>query len=158
MATKPDQLPIWADLDQVDPVSQSNNVLTPPPAWQSYGWIRGQFPPRNWFNWLGRYTYRWIKWLNQQESQAVVTDGTGATPSYPLVFPGLAYIYVVDTGNSANVYHGMVYLPASPGSPVPFVDIKKVGITTPQVAVDGSVTISGGTGTYICYCQLKTIP
>lgn len=156
MVDKPTVLPQWADQDQVDPVSLQNNVLTPPPEKLQYGWSRLEFPPRNWFNWLGRYTYRWLAWLKQQEEQAKVSAGTGEA-IFDAVTGGLAYIYVIDKGNSANVYHGMCYLP--PGSVgATFVDIKKVGITTPVIAVGGGVTIAGGTGPYIAYGQLKTIP
>lgn len=154
--TRPDQLPKWADTDQTDPISLQNNVLTPPPEKQQYGWARLEFPPRNWFNWLARYTYRWIAYLDQQEAQSVVTDGTGQQ-MFDAVNGGLVYIYVVDVGNAANVYHGMVYLPpASVGAT--FVDIKKVGITTPVIGAGGTVTIAGGTGPYIAYGQQKTIP
>src|SRR5260221_13832836 len=97
--TKPDQLPMWADQDQVSNVSLQNNVLVPPPALQQYGWTYKQFPPRNFFNWLGRYTYRWLAYLSQQEAQSVVGAGTGQT-YFDSVNGGLAYIYVVDTGNA----------------------------------------------------------
>jgi hypothetical protein len=156
MVSKPSVFPIWADQDQVDPVSLQNNVLTPPPEKQNFGWDRLEFPPRNWFNWLGRYTNRWLQYLAQQEAQAVVTDGAGEV-MFDSVNGGLAYIYVVDTGNAANVYHGMVYLPPSSVGAT-FVDIKKVGINTPVISASGTVTISGGTGPYIAYGQTKTIP
>ena len=156
MVDKPTVFPVWAELDQVDDVSNQNNVLTPPPEKQMYGWDRLEFPPRNFLNWLGRYTYRWIAWLAQQEAQSVVTAGTGQA-TFDAVTGGLAYIYVVDKGNAANVYHGMVYLPpASVGAT--FVDIKKVGITTPVISPSGTVTIAGGTGPYIVYGQLKNTP
>lgn len=158
--TKPTTLPEWAVQDQIDPVSLQNNVLTPPPEYQQYGWTRGQFPPRNWFNWLGRNTYQCIAWLFQQESQSVVASGSGQT-FFDVVSGGLCYIYVVDTGNGANVYHGMVYLPpasTSPSYPISFIDIKKAGITTPTISASGTVTVAGGTGPYIVYGQTKTIP
>jgi hypothetical protein len=156
MATKPTVLPMWAESDQADPISGSNNVLTPPPALQTYGWIYKQFPPRNFFNWLGRYTYRWLAWLKQQEEQAIITDGTGATASFNAVVGGLAFIYVVDIGNAANVYHGMAYLPPA-GVGAAFKDIKKVGFNTPSISAGGNVTMTGGTGPYICYAQTKII-
>ena len=156
MADKPTVLPVWADQDQVDPVSLQNNVLTPPPSKQQFGWARLEFPPRNWFNWLGRYTYRWLAWLKQQEEQAVVSAGTGQV-MFDAAIGGLAYIYVIDKGNASNVYHGMIYLPpANVGAT--FIDIKKVGITTPVIGAAGDVTISGGTGPYIAYGQTKIIP
>jgi len=156
MFTRPDTMPEWAEQDVVDPVSGQNNVLTPPPEKQQFGWNRLEFPPRNWFNWLGRWTWRWIRYLAQQEAQSVVNDGTGQV-MFNAISGGLVYIYVVDIGNAANVYHGMVYLPpASVGAT--FVDIKKVGINTPVIDAAGAVTISGGTGPYISYGQQKNIP
>ncbi len=157
---KPDQFPVFAEQDQVDPVSLQNNVLVPPPALQQFGWTFKQFPPRNFFNWLHRYTNRWLQYLAQQEAQSTTVSAVNATPTdvvFDAVTGGLAYIYVVDTGNAAAVYHGMVYLPpASVGAT--FVDIKKVTINTPAISASGDVTISGGTGPYIVYGQLKTVP
>lgn len=155
MVDRPTVFPVWAEQDQIDPVSQQNNVLTPPPEKQQYGWDKLEFPPRNWFNWLARYTNRWIEYFAQQEAQAVVTDGTGQIMFDALV-GGLAYIYVVDVGNALNVYHGMVYLPPS-NVGATFVDIKQVGITTPVITAGGTVTIAGGTGPYIAYGQTKVI-
>lgn len=157
--TRPQTLPMWAVQDQVDPVSLQNNVLPPPPAYQQYGWTKGQFPPRNWFNWLGRYTYSWLAYLSQQEAQSVVGAGTGQT-FFDVVNGGLCYIYIVDTGNGSNVYHGMVYLPpasTSPSYPVSFINIKIAGITTPAISASGTVTVAGGMGPYIVYGQTKTI-
>ena len=154
---KPNELPFWATSNYVDPITGQPNVVTPPLEKQTNGWLR-EFPPRQWFNWLGRFTGNWIAYLSQQEAQSVVTDGTGLTPSFDvnnIPTGAIAIIYVVDKGNAANVYNGMVYLPSAPGVPTAFVDIKKVGITTPSIAVDGSVTIAGGTGPYISYCQTK---
>lgn len=153
-------VPNWATNDVVDPVSGQPNVVTPPTEKQNNGWAFGEFPPRQWFNWLGRNTASAINTLKQFLAQNVVNAGTGATQSYDVLnIPNgaMALISVVDKGNSANVYSGMVYLPPAPGSPVAFVDIKKVGITTPSIAIDGSVTISGGTGPYIVYCTTKTV-
>jgi|SRR5690606_5109282 len=82
MATKPTTLPMWAENDVLDPISGQNNVLEPPTEKQLSGWARAEFPPRQWFNWLGRLSYRWLDWLKQQEEQAVVTNGSGA-----LLFP-----------------------------------------------------------------------
>jgi hypothetical protein len=114
--------------------------------------------PNSWWNWLARYTYLWIAYLNTQDLNSVVSDGTGSVTSFNvsgIPFGAIAYIYVVDKGNAANIYNGMVYLPLNPVSPVTFIDIAKVGITTPVISTIGTVTIAGGTGPYICYCQTK---
>ena len=94
MATKPTVLPKWADGVAVDPISGQQNVTTPPTEKQNAGWDRLEFPPRNWFNWLGRYTYRWLNWLKQQEEQAIITNGAGEG-----LFPtdgALITLYAVD--------------------------------------------------------------
>lgn len=77
MADKPDTLPKWAEDNIVDPISGVNNVTEPPEEFQLNGWPSKFFPVRQWVNWLGRYTYRWLAWLKQQEEQAVVTNGDG---------------------------------------------------------------------------------
>lgn len=73
---QPDEFPDWATMDQVDPVSHINNVVSAPLEMQESGWLRQQFPPRQWFNWLARYTGLWIRYLNQQVGTAG-TDITG---------------------------------------------------------------------------------
>jgi hypothetical protein len=112
--SKPSAFPVWASLDQVDPVSQQNNVLTPPPEKQMYGWSRLEFPPRNWFNWLARFTNNWLQYLAQQESQSVVTgDVSGATAIVDPINGGMAIVSIIDTGAPANYFQGITYIPPS---------------------------------------------
>lgn len=155
---KPSTFPVWADEDQVDPTSGQNNVLTPPTEKQQFGWDRLEFPPRNWFNWLGRYTNRWLQYLAQQENQSVVNDGTGGSPTFDVTTGGLAVLWVVDTGNNANFYNGMAYIPPSPGSPITLNNINSNVLTVSTISTAGIVTVSGGTGPYVMWGQLKTIP
>lgn len=143
--TKPDQLPMWADSDQVSTISLQNNVLTPPPALQQYGWTYKQFPPRNFFNWLGRYTYRWLAWLNQQESQSVVTDGDGIG-----LFPtedAMIYLYAVDIVTPANYIFAMGYKATgvAPALNVISNNVLSLGAST----TTGDQIISGGTASNI---------
>ena len=110
--SRPGTYPVWAIDNVVDDVSGQNNVTTPPTEKQMYGWARADQPPRQWFNWLGRYTYQWLAYLGQQEAQSVVTsDNTGATPIVDPVGGGMATINVIDTGNPANFYQGITYIP-----------------------------------------------
>lgn len=114
---EPTTLPTWAVLDQVDPTSNQNNVLTPPPQQQQYGWGFHEFPPRNWFNWLGRYTYQWLAYFKQQNprSKTVITSAVQGGPSaLPICDPsvnvrGITMIYINDvkSGNNSNIYIGM---------------------------------------------------
>lgn len=66
MATKPTVLPKWAEDDQIDPVSGESNVYEPPENRKLSGWNRREIPPRQWFNWLARYYYRWILWAKEK--------------------------------------------------------------------------------------------
>lgn len=100
MADKPTVLPKWADQNEQDPISGQNNVLEPPNEKKEFGWNRLEFPPRNWFNWLGRYTFRWLDWLKQQEEQAIITNGEGLG-----LFPtddALITYYAIDKETPAN--------------------------------------------------------
>lgn len=73
MLDKPTTLPKFAELDQIDPTSGENNVVAPIPTKQNYGWTFKEKPPRQHFNWLHRWTYRWLKWIDES-----VINGTVA--------------------------------------------------------------------------------
>jgi hypothetical protein len=161
MVTKPDQMPVWADQDVIDDQSLQNNVLVPPPEKQQFGWAFKEFPPRNWFNWLGRYTYRWINWLNQQEAQSVVVNAADSVASTKVIDPvngGLALIYVIDTAVITNYFEGITYIPPSyaGGNAWNIVNSAALSVSAPSVV--GSVTVTGGTGPYIIYAQMKIAP
>lgn len=159
MIPQPSVFPVWAAQDQIDPISGQNNVLTPPTAQQQFGWVRQQFPPRNWFNWLGRYTNQWIQYLAQQQNQAVIADGTGTTPLFNFTTGGLCVLWVVDTGATSNFYNGMAYFPPLSASPVALNTINSSVLSVGTgIQTNGTVTISGGTGPYICWGQTKTLP
>jgi len=78
MATRPDKLPEWATVDEIDPVSGQSNVVEPPPERKESGWTRREIPPRQWFNWLARYYKRWIEWARDILDAAtnIETPGT----------------------------------------------------------------------------------
>lgn len=115
----PDIFPLWAENDQVDPTSKQNNVETPPAEKQLYGWDFKDYPVRNWANWLGRYTSKWIKYLaqNDPKSRTVVTfasasgsDSDGPIVTVPLTaLRPIVMIYINDTasGNNSSRYIGM---------------------------------------------------
>lgn len=158
---RPTVLPEWATTDQLDPISGQNNVLTPPPEQLLYGWKRLQFPPRNWFNWLARYTYQWLAYLSQQESQSVVTnDNTGATPIIDPVNGGMALLFVIDIVTPANYFEGIAYIPPGYAGGTSFTVINSVNLTVGAIALNGGVIVSGGSGAsnYIQYGQMKTVP
>ena len=158
MIPTPSTIPYWATQDQIDSVTLQNNVLTPPPEMQNYGWQHLQFPPRNWFNWLGRWTGNWIAYLAQQDSQSVVADGSGLTKVVNNVTGGLVVVWVVDTGDATKFYNGMAYFPPASGSAVTLHTIAGSGLTISTISTAGKITVTGGTGPYIVYTQTKAIP
>lgn len=161
--TRPVIYPVWATEDVVDPVSGQNNVVTPPTEKQTNGWDLSEFPPRQWFNWLGRYTYEWIAWLDQQQ-QAQQTLVANAGNSYTVqIFPnvtvgGLALLAIVDQGAATNFYQGTAYIPPSPGSPVTLNTIASSVLTVSTISITGVVTVSGGTGPYLLVGTLNNAP
>lgn len=158
MVVKPTILPMWAVDNVVDPISGQNNVTTPPMEKQLIGWSLKEQPPRNWFNWLGRYTYQWLAWLNQQETQNRVVDNTGTAPAFDISTGGMAIVYVIDTTTPANSFHGITYIPPNPGAPVTVTKLAGTTLTVSTISVTGVITAAGGSGNYIIYGQMKTIP
>lgn len=158
MIARPTIYPQWATDDIVDPSSGQNNVVTPPTEKQTDGWDLKEFPPRQWFNWLGRYTYLWIKWLDQQQQTLRVNDGSGASPIFPnITVGGLAILSVVDTGNPALFYQGMAYIPPALATPVTLLEIKSATLTVSTISITGVVTVTGGTGPYVMQGTLNNI-
>jgi hypothetical protein len=107
----PSAVPNWALQNQVDPVSGQNNVLVPPTQQQQFGWGRLPFPPRQWFNWLGRLTANWIEYFKQNDSksQTVITTaiGNGSTTVLPICNNannprGITMIYINDVQTGEN--------------------------------------------------------
>jgi len=154
MVSKPSTLPKWADTDVIDPVSGQYNVVEPPPEKQTNGWDRLEYPPRNWFNWLGRYTYRWLNWLKQQEEQAVVTDGNGS--GLFVTDNALITLHAVDSTTPANYIYCVGYKGSgvAPSLTVVSSNILTLGAGT----ISGDQPISGGTAAnLIVWGQSKII-
>lgn len=110
----PSVLPKWADQDIIDPISNQNNVTTPPVTEQNLGWGFKEFPPRQWFNWLGRYTYRWLAYLKQNDSKSTVKviQGTYGVPVQiaDTTVPGrLLLLWIQDSSqsNASDRFSGM---------------------------------------------------
>ena len=158
MLPQPTVYPVWATTDQVDPVSGQNNVLTPPTEKQLYGWDFQEFPPRNWFNWLGRYTYQWIAYLAQQNNLSLVVDGSGNNPAINPAVGGLIRVDIVDTGAPSNFYTGLAYFPPASASPVTINTVNSSVLTVSQIQTNGTITVSGGTGPYIVSGVTLQIP
>lgn len=160
MVSKPTIFPKWADQTRVDPISGQENVTTPPAEKQNYGWNFNEQPPRNWFNWLGRYTYRWLQYLAQMNDQEVTTtDATGATTLFDVVNGGMCLVYIIDTGAFSTWYEGITYIPPSYSSgTTTFRQVAANGstLTIGAISAGGGITVSGGTGNYVIYGKTKT--
>lgn len=157
---KPTIFPVWADQNRTDPISGQNNVTTPPLEKQNYGWTFDEQPPRNWFNWLGRYTNNWLQYLAQMINQEVTTtDASGGTALYDVTNGGMCLIYIIDTGAFSTWYEGITYIP--PGYSSGTTTFRQVAangstLTISAISASGTITVSGGTGNYVIYGKTKT--
>lgn len=66
MATKPVVKPEFATSDLNNGPLGAANVQEPSSGVKASGWLYGQKPPREFFNWLHRITYLWIDWFDQE--------------------------------------------------------------------------------------------
>lgn len=154
MADKPTVVPLWAMDNVVDPLTGIPNVQTPPIEKQNNGWIL-QFPPRQWFNWLARYTAEWILWLKQQEEQNIVTNGDGVG-----LFPtdgALITLTAIDSTTPANYIYAVGYKGAGVDAVLNVIDSNGLTLGTPTIT--GDFPITGGTpANVIVYGNSKVIP
>lgn len=162
MVSKPSKLPKWAENDLVDSISGENNVIEPPAEKQNTGWARLEYPPRNWFNWLARYTYRWLNWFKQQEEQAVVTNGAGA-----LLFPtegALITLYAVDIVDPTHYLFAVGFKGSAVDASLTVVSNDTLTLDTGNFTVTGTAPITTATisGSDVDNCiiwgQSKIIP
>lgn len=70
MATKPNNLPEWA----TDPAA---DVTEPPAGKKAAGWVEGEKPPAQWFNWFFLLVYRWLAFLQDYSANHVHDGGAG---------------------------------------------------------------------------------
>lgn len=116
---KPSTLPKFADLDLIDPDSGQPNVVEPVTELKDYGWKFKQFPPRQYFNWIHRWTYKWIKYLNEFamiETYLLqdTTDGSGAYTKYLSALPSewgidMDNVYIVQANMRTGIANDRVY-------------------------------------------------
>ena len=72
---KPTIIPEFASSDLTDPTSGENNVAEPTTNAKTYGWVPMLTAPfRQWMNWLHRYYYLWIKFINDELVPAVTNN------------------------------------------------------------------------------------
>lgn len=75
---RPSKFPEYARNDVVDPTSGVNNVVEPGESKKDLGHgPLGEFPPRQYMNWIHRLTTEWLKWLDEQVTDVLpVSSGT----------------------------------------------------------------------------------
>ena len=72
---KPTIIPEFASSDLTDPTSGENNVAEPTTNAKTYGWVPMLTAPfRQWMNWLHRYYYLWIKFIDDELEPDVATN------------------------------------------------------------------------------------
>lgn len=62
---RPTQFPDFATTDVVDGTSGQNNVAAPSGPKILQGWDYREKPPRQWLNWLHRFTGLWVRWFDE---------------------------------------------------------------------------------------------
>lgn len=70
MSTKPTDVARWANV--------GGSITVPPSGKQDVGWVPGEAPPAEYFNWLNNSAYLWFKWLSDGDVSFhnVVATGT----------------------------------------------------------------------------------
>ena len=123
---RPESLPQWATTEVTNAETGQLNVIEPPQEKKNKGWEFKEFPPRNWFNWLFRTIYYWLRHYAQR---TMVADGNGEG-----LFPHdhcLITLYAVNTAAPANYIHAVGYR----------------GTGAPNLNVISSNTLTLGSGT-----------
>ena len=64
--TKPTQLPEWA--------TDESLVVDPEPSKKVTGWVVGEKPPAQSFNWHQNLTYKWLDWIDRQFDMETAGD------------------------------------------------------------------------------------
>lgn len=151
MVLRPTTLPMWAEQDDLNPEINNWNVIEPPDEKKDNGWSYKDFPVRNWMNWLGRWTYRNLAYLIQQEAKEVVTDGNGVG-LFPIPPSGtaLCILYAVDVSTPANYIFA---IGSNNNGTLNFVSVNAVGLSIPaNPIVSSNVPITGGLTTNVIAC------
>lgn len=71
MAIKPSVKPRFATSDLNNGPLGGPNILEPSEAKKDQGWLAGEKPPREYFNWMHRLTYQWIDWLDETATNSL---------------------------------------------------------------------------------------
>ena len=69
MIADPIIIPEFARLDYNNGFASGASVLEPSSLKKDTGWMYGEAPDREYFNWLARYTYLNLQYLKQQNNE-----------------------------------------------------------------------------------------
>lgn len=69
MIADPIIIPEFARLDYNNGFASGASVLEPSSLKKDTGWMYGEEPDREYFNWLARYTYLNLQYLKQQNNE-----------------------------------------------------------------------------------------
>lgn len=69
MIADPIIIPEFARLDYTNGFASGASVLEPNDLKKDTGWMYGEEPDREYFNWLARYTYLNLQYLKQQNNE-----------------------------------------------------------------------------------------
>ncbi len=58
--TRPTKYPRWASTLVKNETNKEYNIYEPPEQKKDLGWDLNEVPPRQWLNWLNRFTHDWI--------------------------------------------------------------------------------------------------
>lgn len=159
MVLRPTTLPMWAEQDDLNTEINNWNVVEPPEEKKLNGWAYKDFTVRNWLNWLGRWTYRNLAYLIQQEAKEVISNGDGVG-LFPVPPSGTAVciLYAVDISVPDNYIFAVG---SNNGGTLNFNVVDSNVLTIPANPIVGpNVPISGGVApTNVISCgQTKSQP
>lgn len=159
MVVKPTEDLRWATDDVQDPVSGQYNVIEPPMEKRRVGFLRLEYPPRQWFNYLYNAAGKWWEYFKYQDEKSRCTDdNTGTIPIADIVEGGICLVNVIDTDNPSLFFSGIAYIPPNPVAPIPVNEINSDTLTVSNISITGTLTVSGGAGPYIISGEMKRPP
>lgn len=147
MVQRPSTLPMWAEQDDLNPEINNYNVVEPPLEKRLKGWNFKEFAVRNWLNWLGRWTYRNLEYLIQQEAKQVMSnnDGIGLFP-LPASGTGVCVLYAVDI-SSPDPINYLFAIGSNNNGILNFKVVSFNALSIPANPIVGpNVPVSGGLG------------
>lgn len=148
MVDRPTVLPRWATSTTTSSETGVSNWVEPPESKKNVGWNFGEPPARQFFNWKGRMTYEWLRYLDDETTfKQITTDGMGRVTinnvSHTLFNKenSLIILFAVDKVTPANYLFAIGYR----GEGAPSLNIISNNVLALGGSdTDGAQVISGG--------------